>query len=130
MHFYNVIVAFLTLHTTFLPGPEGTVYEGGQFILSIKFPPDNPFKPPHLKFDTKIYHPNVSDSGEICAGMIKDQWTPAMSILKVMNSLVSMMLEPNAEQAVNMTVAHLFKSDHKLFEATARAETKKFASGN
>lgn len=50
-----------------LTGPDGTAYEGGCFTLDMKFPSEYPFKPPTVKFETKIYHPNIkSDTGEIC----------------------------------------------------------------
>lgn len=42
------------------PGPPGTPYEGGAYFIDIKIPTDYPFKPPVMKFETKIWHPNVS----------------------------------------------------------------------
>jgi ubiquitin-conjugating enzyme (huntingtin interacting protein 2) len=41
-------------------GPHETSYDGGTFIVDIVIPPDYPFKPPKMKFDTKIWHPNIS----------------------------------------------------------------------
>ena len=58
----------------------GTPYEGGVFFLAIQFPPDYPFKPPRIKFDTKIYHCNVNDKGGICLDILKDNWSPALTI--------------------------------------------------
>lgn len=41
-------------------GPPGTAYEGGNYIIDVKIPTDYPFRPPIMKFDTKVWHPNVS----------------------------------------------------------------------
>lgn len=41
-------------------GPPGTPYEGGTYLIDVKIPNDYPFRPPIMKFDTKIWHPNVS----------------------------------------------------------------------
>lgn len=39
---------------------EGTCYEGGTFIIDIEIGNEYPYKPPKMKFDTKIWHPNIS----------------------------------------------------------------------
>ena len=41
-------------------GPPGTAYEGGSYTIDIKIPNDYPFRPPTMKFDTKVWHPNIS----------------------------------------------------------------------
>jgi len=41
-------------------GPSDTPYHGGTFIVDIEIPNEYPFKPPKMKFDTKIWHPNIS----------------------------------------------------------------------
>lgn len=47
------------LRATF-PGPRDTPYEGGTFIVDVAIPNEYPFKPPVMKFITKLWHPNVS----------------------------------------------------------------------
>ena len=50
-----------------IQGPEGSPYEGGVFIVNIDIPKQYPFEPPKMKFETKIWHPNISSqTGAIC----------------------------------------------------------------
>lgn len=50
-----------------IQGPEGTVYEGGVFEISIELPKSYPFEPPKMRYITKIWHPNISSqTGAIC----------------------------------------------------------------
>lgn len=49
-----------------IQGPPDTPYEGGQYYLDIKIPSDYPFRPPNVKFKTKIWHPNVSSQTVRC----------------------------------------------------------------
>ncbi|KAL5639862.1 hypothetical protein ACGC1H_006438 [Rhizoctonia solani] len=78
-----------------LPGPEGSVYEGGEFHVEITLPPDYPFHSPRLRFKTKIYHMNINDQGGICLDILKNAWSPALSLYKVMLSLSSLLTDPN-----------------------------------
>jgi ubiquitin-protein ligase len=64
-------------------GPHDSPYSGGVFFVNIHFPPDYPFKPPKVSFQTKVYHPNVNSQGSICLDILKDQWSPALTISKV-----------------------------------------------
>lgn len=76
-------------------GPQDSPYAGGIFFLNISFPQDYPFKPPKISFKTKIYHCNINSKGQICLDTLKDNWSPALTIAKVLLSIVSLLTDPN-----------------------------------
>jgi len=81
--------------TASIIGPADTPYAGGVFNLKIDFPADYPFKPPKLAFTTKIYHCNVNANGNICLDILQSQWSPALTIGKVLLSICSLLTDPN-----------------------------------
>ena len=54
-----------------------TPYENGNFKCILKLDQDFPSKPPKGYFLTKIFHPNVSEKGEICVNKLKKDWNPS-----------------------------------------------------
>uniref|UniRef100_A0A3B3QF47 Ubiquitin-conjugating enzyme E2E 3 (UBC4/5 homolog, yeast) n=1 Tax=Paramormyrops kingsleyae TaxID=1676925 RepID=A0A3B3QF47_9TELE len=78
-------------------GPPGSVYEGGVFFLDITFSSDYPFKPPKVTFRTRIYHCNINSQGVICLDILKDNWSPALTISKVLLSICSLLTDCNPE---------------------------------
>ena len=111
-----------------LMGPSATPYEGGIFYLKIFFPPDYPFKPPKITFETKIYHPNINSVGAICLDILKDKWSPALSISKVLISICSMLDDPNPNDPLVSEIANLLTKNKKLHDDNAREWTLKYAS--
>ena len=110
-----------------ITGPEGTPYHGGIFFLDIDFPIDYPFKPPHVKFITPILHPNINSSGGICIDILKDKWSPALTISKLLLSISSLMHEPNPDDPLVPDLANLYKTNRPAYLAKVSAYTLKHA---
>eukprot|EP01112_Ceratiomyxa_fruticulosa_P022360 TRINITY_DN815_c0_g1_i1.p1 TRINITY_DN815_c0_g1~~TRINITY_DN815_c0_g1_i1.p1 ORF type:complete len:148 (-),score=19.31 TRINITY_DN815_c0_g1_i1:338-781(-) len=113
--------------TATIMGPPDSPYAGGVFFLNIQFPTDYPFKPPKVNFTTRIYHPNINSNGSICLDILKDQWSPALTVSKVLLSICSLLTDPNPDDPLVPEIAHLYKTDRARYEATAREWTRKYA---
>ena len=101
-------------------GPHKSVYEGGIFRLDIIFPSEYPFKPPKVKFMTNIYHPNINSSGGICLDILKDQWSPALTITKVLLSICSLLDDPNPDDPLVPEIADEYKNNREQYNNVAK----------
>ncbi|KAH8518343.1 hypothetical protein H0E87_000262 [Populus deltoides] len=110
-------------------GPADSPFAGGVFLVSIHFPPDYPFKPPKVSFRTKVFHPNINSNGSICLDILKEQWSPALTISKVLLSICSLLTDPNPDDPLVPEIAHMYKTDRFKYETTARSWTQKYAMG-
>jgi len=110
-------------------GPSPSPFEGGIFNLTIKFPSNYPFRPPEIKFDTPVYHPNINKSGSICLDILKDQWSPALSTSTVLLSICSLLTDPNPNDPLEPDVARIYKENKMQYEITAREWTRRHATG-
>merc|ERR1719418_371700 len=108
-------------------GPSDSAYSGGVFFLNIVFPSDYPFKPPKIHFTTKIYHCNVNSNGSICLDILKDQWSPSLTIAKVLLSVCSLLTDPNPNDPLVPEIARIYKTDRTKYGQLAREWTQKYA---
>jgi ubiquitin-conjugating enzyme E2 D/E len=114
--------------TAMIIGPTKTPYEGGMFRLKIYFPSDYPFKSPKVIFTTKIYHPNINTGGIICLDILKTQWSPALTISKVLLSICSLLNDPNPNDPLEPQIAKQYVEDKAKYEDIARQWTLQYAS--
>jgi len=108
-------------------GPPESPYQGGVFFLTIHFPTDYPFKPPKVAFTTRIYHPNINSNGSICLDILRSQWSPALTISKVLLSICSLLCDPNPDDPLVPEIARIFKTDREKYTELAREWTRKYA---
>ncbi|KAI0281849.1 ubiquitin-conjugating enzyme/RWD-like protein [Russula aff. rugulosa BPL654] len=110
-----------------IPGPEGSVYEGGMFNVEIMLNHDYPFSAPKVLFQTRIYHMNISEKGNVCIDILKNNWSPALSIFKVVLSLSSLLTDPNPSDPLVPSIATEFLRKRPMHDHNARQWTELYA---
>jgi len=105
-------------------GPEETPFEGGVFRIKLVFGADFPTAPPKGYFVTKIFHPNVSKTGEICVNTLKKDWEPKQGIKHVLLVIRCLLIVPNPASALNEEAGKLLLEHYDEFAKRARIFTQ------
>ncbi|KAF8737540.1 hypothetical protein HU200_014086 [Digitaria exilis] len=111
-----------------IDGPTGSPYAGGTFPVRVDFSDDHPMKPPTIAFMCKVYHPNVDSEGKMVLDIFKEEWSPILTIEKLLLSMVSVLYDPMLDRPINGRIARLYKSDVKMYERKAMGWTRRYAS--
>jgi ubiquitin-conjugating enzyme (huntingtin interacting protein 2) len=81
-----------------------------------------------MRFITKIWHPNISSqTGAICLDILKDQWSPALTIKTALLSLQALLCSPEPDDPQDAEVANMYKRDRAKFDTTAKFWTETYA---
>ncbi|XP_064539321.1 ubiquitin-conjugating enzyme E2-18 kDa [Drosophila montana] len=108
--------------------PNTPPYDKGAFKLEIDFPKDYPFRPPILHINTKIYHPNINERGQVCLPILEpEHWKPTSRIEHVLQVLIATINDPQPENPYNMEIASQFVNDPRKFYRMAEAWVDRYS---
>ncbi|KAJ2666022.1 ubiquitin-conjugating enzyme E2 S, partial [Coemansia sp. RSA 1285] len=111
-----------------IDGPKETPYEGGKFLVRLTIDDNFPDTPPKGIFVTKIYHPNVSEKGEICVNTLKKDWQKHYGIEHVLVTVKCLLIYPNPESALNEEAGRLLLERYQDYARHAKIMTEVHAT--
>eukprot|EP00477_Mikrocytos_mackini_P001405 GAHX01001510.1.p1 GENE.GAHX01001510.1~~GAHX01001510.1.p1 ORF type:complete len:162 (+),score=30.90 GAHX01001510.1:44-529(+) len=103
-----------------LYGPSNSVHQNGAYLISFTFTEDFPNKAPHVKFLTKMYHPNIYNNGEICLDILQNRWSSIYNISTILLSIQSLLEEPNTSSPANLEAAKNFEKNLNEYEMNVK----------
>ncbi|KUJ19256.1 uncharacterized protein LY89DRAFT_487318 [Mollisia scopiformis] len=133
-----------------IEGPLETPYEGGVFWITIRLSQKDSLGPPLMKFQTRVYHPNISPQGHICADF-GDKWnafrtqrhttnvtsmwyrgkssTPQWTLGALLTAICGLLAAPDVDDPLVPEIAQKYLEDYAAYCENARLYTKRYATG-
>jgi ubiquitin-conjugating enzyme E2 Z len=96
-------------------GPKDTIYEGGYYIFSFKFPCNYPHSPPVVTFNTNDgstrFHPNLYKNGKVCLSILNtwagEPWSGCQTISSILLTISSLLTNNSLLHEPGITETHL-----------------------
>lgn len=101
--------------------PEEGYYKNGTFSFTVSVSDEYPHKPPKVKCNTRVYHPNIDLDGNVCLNILRQDWKPVLTLSSILYGLQLLFLEPNPDDPLNKEAAELLKHDTCRFERNVLA---------
>ena len=110
-------------------GPKDSPYEGFEYDIRFTITDQFPFKSPSVGFVQRMLHPNVDEgSGSICLDSLNKAWSPAFSLLNIVQTQLPYLLQyPNPNDPFNREAAALLARDPDGFKRTVQSHCSRHA---
>jgi len=92
--------------------------------MKLVIPEDYPNSPPKGYFLTKIYHPNVGPTGDICVNTLKKDWSIDVTLKHILQVIRCLLIVPFPESSLNDEAGKLFMESYDEFARRARIITE------
>lgn len=91
------------------------VVQGGIYTLKLQFSERYPEKPPRVRFQCEMFHPNIYSDGNICLDIIQDKWSPCHNVCTILMSIQSLLTDPNCASPANPEAAQMYTKDKSAY---------------
>ena len=99
--------------------PQSGIWRGGKFVFQFTIPDTWPIDRPSVKSLTRIWHPNISEDGNVCLNILRDNYTPVQPINHIIQGIFFLFNEPNPQSPLNVDAALQYLQDLNAFKEKA-----------
>ena len=103
-------------------GPFATPFQNCKFSILIKISTTYPLTPPEILFKSRIFHPNIHpETGEICLDILKQNWTPAWTLVNSCRAILVLLSNPEPNSPLNCDAGNLLRNaDNRGFSSLCK----------
>eukprot|EP01126_Amoeba_proteus_P051726 TRINITY_DN6199_c0_g1_i5.p1 TRINITY_DN6199_c0_g1~~TRINITY_DN6199_c0_g1_i5.p1 ORF type:complete len:185 (-),score=32.02 TRINITY_DN6199_c0_g1_i5:117-596(-) len=111
-----------------IPGKKGTLWEGGNYPLTVYFSEDYPTKPPKCQFPKGFFHPNIYPSGTVCLSILNEaeDWRPAITLKQILLGIQELLDNPNEKSPAQEDAYHMLIRDKAAYDKRITAQSKTY----
>jgi len=114
--------------------PEEGFWQGGRFRFHVKVPAEYNILPPSVTCLTRLWHPNISEEGQICLSLLRPHsvdglgWAPTRRLRDVLWGLTSLFSDLlNFDDPLNIEAAEHYRTDQEGFRTKVKDWVAKYA---
>ena len=95
------------------------IWAGGNFDFVFTIPNDWPIARPEVKILTRCWHPNIAEDGPVCLNILRDNYTPVMSVSHLIAGLQFLFDQPNPQSPLNFDASQQYLQNYEAFKSKA-----------
>ena len=100
--------------------PTQGIWANANFDFEFKIPDDFPFGRPSVKCLTRIWHPNIEETGAVCLNILRDNYTPVLELSMLVVGLQYLFSDPNPHSPLNKEASEQYLSNYSAFTLKAQ----------
>ncbi|PLB37974.1 putative ubiquitin conjugating enzyme (UbcC) [Aspergillus candidus] len=114
-----------------------SLYYGGYFKASMKFPKNYPYSPPEFRFLRPLWHPNIYADGKLCISILhapgddemsgelaSERWSPAQRVESVLISILSLLDDAEVSSPANVDAGVMLRKEPDQYKAIVRSNVE------
>lgn len=115
-----------------------SLYYGGYFKATMKFPANYPYEPPDFRFNRPLWHPNVYPDGRLCISILHqpgedamsgeasgERWSPVQRVESVLISVLSLLDDAEVSSPANVDAGVQLRTNPEAYRERVRQDREK-----